>query len=688
MNKESGIVFFKRLTLQRKATLGALMIVVLCIGAMSALSILQMNRFASRDQDKSAHTQIEGISLACQLPMDVGDYDEVKRILKSVLDSDDQIISCNIYDNHNQLIASVFNEDSDRRGLTYEHMIKPVDMDLGLGLGFDQGLGIDDFGEDSAGSNNLYTDTSDSHIGRIELKLSTDAIMSAQRDQIISTLTIGFVFGVIALLIGSVIVKRELARLDTLVAAADTLSKGDYTHQTPFLGNDEIGELGWVFERMRLAVEHRGMELKELNESLQFMVEEQTRDLLAAMQAATEANNSKTDFLANMSHEIRTPMTAILGCTELLDIGGNTEHERQDYIKTIQRNGEFLLSIINDILDITKVEAGKMTIERIECDLAVLIEEVMSLMRVRSQAKDIELELEYATKIPRQAMIDPLRTRQIMTNLVGNAIKFTDQGSVKIVVGCDPIDGTVESPLWVEIHDTGIGISPEQLDKLFNSFQQADSTMTRRYGGSGLGLCISKSLATLQGGDVSARSIINQGSVFTLRLDPGVSCAKDWYKPEKFGSDPNAHTESTEEITSSKKIKPLIGIRILLAEDGPDNQRLISHVLKKAGASITVANNGRIAVDEFNQALSTPEPFDLILMDMQMPEMDGYTATALLRKQGHSIPVIALTAHAMTGDRQRCLDAGCDEYSTKPINRLELIAKCKIWASFEERRSA
>jgi len=686
MNKKSGIRFYKHLSFQRKATLGALMIIVLCIGAMSALSILQMNRFASRDQEKSAHTQIKGIVLASQLPMNVGDYDEVQRILQSVLDSDNQIISCNVYDSHGQLIADVHNGAPDRSGLTYKREIKPVEMDLGLEM---------DHGMDSVGFHEVID--SDTHeavsntgyaVGRIELKLSSAAMESALRSQIFYTLTIGFVFGLVALLIGSVIVKYELGRLDSLMGAAEKLSKGDYTHETPFLGDDEVGGLGRAFERMRLAVRQHGLDLHELNESLQFMVDEQTRDLSAAVQEATNANNSKTDFLANMSHEIRTPMTAILGYTELLEIGGCSEQERKDYIKIIQRNGHFLLSIINDILDLTKVEAGKMTIERIECDLAVLIEEVMSMMRVRSDAKDIELKLQYKTRIPRNALVDPLRTRQILTNLVGNAIKFTDQGSIEIVVGCDAIDGTVESPLWMEVHDTGIGIAPEQLSKLFHSFQQADSTMTRRYGGSGLGLCISKSLAMLQGGDVTARSVPDQGSVFTVRLDPGVSESIEWYQPEKFEPEPLIEAESAGVHTGGAKPAPLIGIRILLAEDGPDNQRLISHVLRKAGAEISVANNGQIAVDEFVKAQSGPEPFDLILMDMQMPKMDGYTATAFLRKQGYSIPIMALTAHAMSGDRQRCMDAGCDDYSTKPINRVELIEKCKIWASLEDRRSA
>ncbi len=689
-----------KMTLQRTAFLIALGVVVVCVGTISATSIYQLSKFASQQNEKTARSEISGIALACQLPMNVGDYDEVQRILDSVIGNDDQIISCDVYDSENNLVASVFNgeikhqrheslDDAGPQCLVYRQEIDPMDMDMGLDIGLDVDMNIESLEPQEPLDDQIDSANSTAPVGRIELEFSTKALKQAQQKHILSMITIGLVIGMGTMIAGSLLMHSVLMRLGLLVKAAEKLSLGDYSHETPCLGDDEIGDLGRSFEQMRQAVMLRGTQFQDLNDSLMDKVQERTQELSIAVEEARAASCSKTDFLANMSHEIRTPMTAILGYTELLATEDLTRKERFNYIQTIQRNGNFLLSIINDILDITKVEAGKMTIERIECDLAVLIEEVMSLMRVRSQTKDIELLLFYASPIPRNVMIDPLRTRQILTNLVGNAIKFTDRGAVEIVIGCDALDGSVESPLWIEIHDTGIGMDQEQMGKLFRAFQQADSTMSRKFGGSGLGLCISKSLALLQGGDVTVRSEIGQGSVFTVRLDPCVDEAVEMFMVDPLGEQLDAISNETLKPTADPaKVKLLAGLRILLAEDGLDNQKLISHVLKKAGASVTLAENGQIAVDEYTKTSSEDAPFHLILMDMQMPEMDGYTATTLLRKQGHTIPIIALTAHAMSGDRQRCLDAGCDDYSTKPINRKELIELCKRWAESDLRRSA
>ncbi|MBL4809547.1 MAG: response regulator [Phycisphaerales bacterium] len=685
-------LFVRSSSLGRKMVVGALLIVVVCVGSMAALSIVQMTRFATQENDKAALAQIEGIALAIQLPMNVGDFGEVQRILDSLFEGDESLISCVAYDSEGAVIANATHWDQFEKsesgqqtegGQIYELRIEAIEMDLGLELG--GGFGIDGGDESDAG-----LVAGPSWIGRVVLNRSTAGIDQARQDQVYLTLTVGGVICLGILGIGSFVVRRELVRLDILVRASETLSLGDYSHETPDLGRDEIGDLGRAFERMRGAVRDRGRQLNELNDSLQGMVEVRTHDLRLAVDEAIAANRSKTDFLANMSHEIRTPMTAILGYTDLLATEEILPEERDEYVQTIHRNGKFLLSIINDILDISKVEAGKMSIERIETETAVLIEEVMSLMRVRSHSKGIGLKLRYDSKIPAKVMIDPLRTRQILTNLVGNAIKFTEHGSVELVVGCDAIDGSIEAPLWIEVHDTGIGMTQEQMSNLFQAFHQADSTMARKHGGTGLGLCISKSLAELQGGSVSANSTYNAGSVFTLRIDPCVDADEGmiWYCPLSLVKD---QVDEVAGIVESPKVIGaclLEGVRVLLAEDGPDNQKLISHVLKKAGALVTIAENGKIAISMYTANKRTADAFDLILMDMQMPEMDGYTATGLLRSKGETIPIVALTAHAMSGDRERCIDAGCDDYATKPINRAELIELCRSWVSGERRESA
>lgn len=692
---------YRSLTLSHKAMLGAMLIIIVCVGSMAVLSIMQMTRFATAENDRAAQAQIESIALAIQLPMNVGDFAEVQRVLESVLDGDADLISCGVFDPDGALIANAVHsvsqsQSSQSRSFnsaqTYEMNIELMDMDLGMDLGFEDEPDSDSESQTEQGmlSDPINPAPSDS-VGRIVLGRSTASIDQARREQITSTITIGAVICLATMLIGSYILRNELLRLTLLVRASETLSKGDYSHQTPDLGIDEIGDLGRSFEKMREAIQSRGRQLRELNNSLQDKVEIRTQELQIAVEEARSADRSKTDFLANMSHEIRTPMTAILGYTELLSTEEVSEHEHNEYVQTIQRNGHFLLSIINDILDISKVEAGKMTIERIETSVAGLVEEVMSLMRVRAHSKGIQLNLRYATDIPIHAMIDPLRTRQILTNLVGNAIKFTEHGSVDIVVGCNELSKADKAPLWIEIHDTGIGMNQDQIANLFQAFQQADSTMTRKHGGTGLGLCISRSLALLQGGDVTVESIYQKGSVFTVWLDPCVESEVELVRydgPIHLEQGSTSKVDTTRITTEPTNAKPLDGVKILLAEDGPDNQKLISHVLKKAGAKITVAENGKIAICKYEEFEHTQNAFDLILMDMQMPEMDGYTATGILRQRGQHIPIIALTAHAMSGDRERCLDAGCDDYSTKPINRTELIALCKSWADYDRRKSA
>ncbi|MDX2117860.1 MAG: PAS domain S-box protein [Planctomycetota bacterium] len=418
---------------------------------------------------------------------------------------------------------------------------------------------------------------------------------------------------------------------------------------------------------------------------------EREAQLREAQAKAEAANQSKSEFLANMSHEIRTPMTAILGYTDLLAEHGNREkapRERLEYIDTIKRNGEHLLSIINDILDVSKIEAGKMTVEAVPTRPDQIVHDVLSLMDVKAKAKGITLEAVYETHIPETIQSDPVRLRQILVNLVGNAIKFTELGGVSIKVGHD-ISG---KQLRFEVEDTGIGLTPEQAAKLFGAFVQADSSTTRKFGGTGLGLRISKSLAQMLGGDITISSEHGKGSTFAVTIATGEIAA------DVRMIEPGRAVVVLPELDVAPKAKdaplPLKGVRILLAEDGPDNVRLISFHLRKAGADVRTVENGRQAVEALTfdgtldaDLLETP-PVDLVLTDMQMPEMDGYTATRLLRAKGCSLPIIALTAHAMSGDEEKCIAAGCDAFATKPIDKAALVDVCRRAAAgeFHQRR--
>ncbi|WP_411282209.1 ATP-binding protein [Gemmatimonas sp.] len=402
---------------------------------------------------------------------------------------------------------------------------------------------------------------------------------------------------------------------------------------------------------------------------------EREEELRLAQERAEAASQSKSEFLANMSHEIRTPLTAILGYTDLLRdeaIRHGASDEQLQSMSTIRRAGQHLLTVINDILDISKIEAGRMAIERVETDLPRVLFDVDSLMRSRAAQKGVVLQTRLLTPIPDRVLSDPTRLRQILMNLVGNAAKFTSHGQIDIQVDVSTLAG--EPAVRIAVVDTGPGMSPQQATHLFQPFVQADTSVTRKHGGTGLGLTICRRLASLMGGDVQlVKTALGEGSTFTVTLPlHAVEGAQNI-------EDLNACIATPSALDATGAYAVALRGRILLAEDGEDNQRLISHHLRKAGAEVVIAEHGRRALELMAAADAAGRPFGLLLSDMQMPEMDGYTLARTLRAQGNGIPIIALTAHAMADDRQKCLDAGCNDYASKPIDRGILIAACARW---------
>ena len=394
-----------------------------------------------------------------------------------------------------------------------------------------------------------------------------------------------------------------------------------------------------------------------------------TRQLQEAKASAEEATRLKSEFLANMSHEIRTPMTAILGFTDMVLEDGDLSkipRDRLAALLTIKRNGEYLLELINDILDLSKIEANKLHVEHLTFSPSEIVNDVRDLMRMRAEAKGITFELDYRGSIPESITSDPTRLRQILINLVGNAIKFTEMGGVMLSVRQALHQ---EAPaVQFEVIDSGIGMSEPQLQRVFQPFTQADSSTTRKYGGTGLGLTVCKRLADLMGATIGVESELGGGSTFRLTLPVGDAAVAEPTDPAGRTAIMRPREERSEDARAIR-----IAGRILLAEDGPDNQRLIRHVLRKAGAEVSVAENGRVAVELALSREDSSEPFDLVLMDLQMPEVDGWDATRTLRDRGFRAPIIALTAHALHTDRDRCLSAGFDDIASKPLNRVELL---------------
>ena len=461
----------------------------------------------------------------------------------------------------------------------------------------------------------------------------------------------------VVLLIGRFTVMLMAKPLQNLAAGMKKAQLGQLEKIQVSRTGDEIQFVGEVFNETIQALKERDRQIEEHREMLEARIQQRTEALSEAMERALAANEAKSEFLANMSHELRTPMNGILGMIDIV-LEGSISGEQREELETAQRCAHSLLSLLNDILDLSKIESGNMGLEKIPFQLKAVVNEAIKTHQTRARQKRVDLVAEISPDVADTVYGDPMRLRQVLGNLLSNAIKFTESGHVRVVLRTTAVlkEGCTEFELIVE--DSGVGIPADKLEKIFDKFTQADGSITRRYGGTGLGLTITRRLVEMFGGKIWVESMEGHGSKFFVRIPLEVAL-----KPKR------ATVE--DKVNGSEKISfDGRSPQILLVEDNAVNQKVVLAILSKRGFHVEVASNGLEAI-----AALQKDVFDLVLMDVQMPYMDGIEATRKIREEHglHELPIIAMTAHAMTGDREKCIKAGMNDYVSKPVNPNTLV---------------
>jgi signal transduction histidine kinase len=471
----------------------------------------------------------------------------------------------------------------------------------------------------------------------------------------------GLLLFAIVLLVSAAIARftiRILARpLKLLEAGILSVRNGSLEPVQVSKTGDEIEFLGESLNGMIEALANSQKELREQQGLLEKRIKERTEQLEEAMRGAQAANNAKSDFLANVSHELRTPMNGVIGMLDLA-LEGELSPEQTEQLQTAQSCAYSLLTLLNDLLDLSKIEAGKMTLEKIPFDIRGMLSECIKAHSPRAVQNGIELRSEVSSDVPEQIVGDPLRMRQILSNLVSNAVKFTQAGSVDVRIdGGFSRHGTFS--LQLQVSDSGTGIPRDKLDSIFDKFTQADGSVCRKYGGTGLGLAITRRLVEIHGGEIEVASEVGRGTTFVVKLPCGVALNEP------------GNRKSIVRLSTALANGDSNPGRILVVEDNQVNQKVVTTVLRKRGYSIELASDGTEAL----AMLEKSPVFDLILMDVQMPVLDGLETTRLIRKDPRwkGLPIVAMTAHAMSGDMQRCLDAGMDGYISKPVHPSQLL---------------
>lgn len=485
------------------------------------------------------------------------------------------------------------------------------------------------------------------YLGRVVVGMSNDAFSQRQQEILLKAALLAAFALILTFLVARRLAQRLSAPISTMGQAVEAIQSGDYKTSLPILDDGEIGDLARHINNLASGLDRASREQ-----------EQAISQLISAREEAEQANRAKSDFLAMMSHELRTPMNGVLGMLQLLETTEQTR-EQAEYTALATESTEHLLKVINDILDFSRIERGALELECIPFNLLELVQGSALVFQHSAQQRGLALELQIQAGLENiEVCGDPTRIRQILVNLLGNALKFTEEGAIHLSLEWQALDHDV---LWLTcaVHDSGIGISPERLEHMFDAFQQADSSISRRYGGTGLGLAIARTLAERMGGTLQAESKEGSGSTFTLEI------------PLPFQQSP-AHREQA----AGAAAPVAAGQEILLVEDNPVNQTVIEAMLRSLGYRVTLVADGIQAVRSAER-----QRYDAILMDCRLPVLDGYSATREIRAQenGRQVPIIALTANALQGDRENCLQAGMNDYLAKPFKRAELQRILQRW---------